>query len=57
MLESMQIYMPKANGQLAEIKPVAVAKQREYTRKPLPPVDEELNARFGAAYSVEIGRR
>lgn len=58
MLESMQIYLPKVmNGQTAELKPVLAARQREYSKQPPQPMDEELNDRFGAAYAVEIGRR
>lgn len=37
---------------LETLKPVTMTKPHE--APPPPPTDEEMNARFGAAYSVEI---
>lgn len=59
-LESLQNSLATVEEQLDNLKPISTVKPRE-TAPPPPrrevPTDEEMNARFGAAYSVEISSR
>ena len=52
-LQETESKLASVQSQLDNLKPVTAAKPRQNIAPP-PPTDEEMNARFGAAYSVEI---
>ncbi len=52
VLQETQSRLASVESQLDSLKPVTAVKPRENMTPP--PTDEEMNARFGAAYSVEL---
>ena len=52
MLKSLQSDLSTVEDKLETLKPVTMTKPHE--APPPPPTDEEMNARFGAAFSLEI---
>ena len=52
-LQETESKLAAVQGQLDELKPVTLIKPRQNIA-PQPPTDEEMNARFGAAYAVEL---
>ena len=52
-LQETESKLASVQSQLDNLKPVTAVKPRQNIAPP-PPTDEEMNARFGAAYSVEI---
>ena len=52
-LQETESKLASVQSQLDNLKPVTAVKPRQNIVPP-PPTDEEMNARFGAAYSVEI---
>ena len=54
-LQETESKLASVQSQLDNLKPVTAVKPRQYIAPPPePPTDEEMNARFGAAYAVEI---
>ena len=53
MLKSLQGDLSTVEDKLETLKPVTMTKPNKEPAFP-PPTDAEMNARFGAAYSVEI---
>jgi len=54
-LQETESKLASVQSQLDNLKPVTAVKPRQnIAPPPEPPTDEEMNARFGAAYSVEI---
>ena len=52
VLQETQSRLAAVESQLDELKPVTAVKPKQNAAPP--PTDEEMNARFGAAYSVEL---
>lgn len=53
VLQETESKLASVQGQLDELKPVTAVIPRQNIAPP-PPTDEEMNARFGAAYAVEL---
>ena len=56
VLQDMQGKLAEVESQLEDLRPVTAVKPRQNIAPPAerPLTDEEMNARFGAAYSVEL---
>jgi hypothetical protein len=52
VLQETESRLAAVESQLDELKPVTAVKSKANAAPP--PTDEEMNARFGAAYSVEL---
>ena len=52
VLQETESRLAAVESQLDELKPVTAVKTKANAAPP--PTDEEMNARFGAAYSVEL---
>ena len=53
-LQGLQNDLARVQEQLDSLKPITAVKPPEGPPPPPPPTDEEMNERFGSAYSVEL---